>query len=120
MFVGVFLKKKVYKKRTMARAVSRKSSGKVSRRSSTHSACVATKARRMHKLATTKRSHQLALARANKACAKKTTRKTRSRKQSGSKKGRKMRGFMDRMKASFNKMRGKTTTTESAPTTESM
>ena len=81
----------------MARAVSRKSSGRVSRKVSAHRACVSKKAARMHKTATRTRSHQLALARANKACAKKTTRKTRSRKASGSRKGKKMHGMMDRI-----------------------
>ena len=64
----------------MARAVSRKSSGRVSRKVSAHRACVSKKAARMHKTATRTRSHQLALARANKACVKKTTRKTRTMK----------------------------------------
>jgi hypothetical protein len=91
----------------MARAASRKSSGRASRKVSAHRACVSRQAKRMHKTATRTRSHQLALARANKACAKKTTRKTRSRKASGSRKGKKMHGMMDRMKAGYQNMKTK-------------
>ena len=68
------------KKRIMARAASRKSSGRVSRKVSAHRACVSKQAKRMHKTATRPRSHQLVLARANKACVKKRTHKPRTMK----------------------------------------